>query len=250
MAVVYVAGCLVVILANFSKIPTAVSLIFTEAFSAHALYGGFVGVLVMGVRRAAFSNEAGLGSAAIAHAAAKTKEPVREGIVGMLEPFIDTIVICSMTALVVLVSGVYDLHGAERLAVFADTHGAQEGAVLTAVAFKQVISWFPYVLALAVVLFAYSTMISWCYYGERGWIYIMDHFGGSGLRTVVFFRIFFVFCVFVGAVANLGPILDLSDALLLSMAFPNIVGSVLLAPKVLRHLQDYWGRYTRGEMTS
>ncbi|MDK2970829.1 MAG: alanine or glycine:cation symporter, family [Candidatus Sumerlaeota bacterium] len=248
MAVVYVLACLFVIGVNFRQIPHAFSLIFTEAFSSQALYGGFIGVLVQGVRRAAFSNEAGMGSAAIAHAAARTKEPIREGIVGMIEPFVDTIVICTMTALVVIVSGVYDLHGAERAVLFTDTHGAQEGAVLTAVAFQQVISWFPYILAMAVVLFAYSTMISWCYYGERGWIYLLDHFGGSGLRTVIIFRIFFVFCVFIGAVANLGPVLDLSDALFLSMAFPNILGSMFLAPKVLRHLKDYWGRYQRGEM--
>ncbi|MBX3729469.1 MAG: alanine:cation symporter family protein [Candidatus Sumerlaeia bacterium] len=248
MAGVYILGCLVVILSHADKVPGALALIVREAFAADALYGGFIGVLVMGVRRAAFSNEAGIGSAAIAHSAARTNEPVREGIVGLLEPFIDTIVICMMTAIVVIVTGVYDIHGAEKAAIMATAHHAPEGAVLTAVAFGQVVSWFPYILAAAVVLFAYSTMISWCYYGERGWIYLFDHWGGIGLRSVILYRLFFVFCVFVGAVANLGPIIDLSDALLLSMAFPNILGMILLAPLVKKKTDDYFARLRAGKM--
>ena len=241
MCGIYVLASIFVILTHISQIPETIRLIFTMAFTKNAYYGGFFGVLVMGVRRAAFSNEAGLGSAAIAHAAAKTEEPVREGIVGMIGPFIDTIVVCSMTAMVVIITGMWNDPSIPQSA----------GVTLTTEAFGSVIGWFPYILTLCIGLFAYSTMISWCYYGERGWIYLLDHIGeeGYGLKTVVLFRIIFVVFIVVGAVSKLSDVLDFSDAMIFSMAFPNIVGSIILAPKVLKKVRDYWERYQSGEMS-
>lgn len=242
MCAIYVLAAIAVILVNAKQIPAALSTIFSMAFTKDAVFGGAVGVLVIGVTRASFSNEAGLGSAAIAHAAAKTDEPVREGMVAMLGPFIDTIIICLMTALVVVVTGAWQ----SSLASGGDV---DQGVVMTSQAFASVISWFPYVLSVCVVLFAYSTMISWCYYGERGWIYLLDHFGeGVGLRSVVVFRVLFVIAAWFGAVAKLGPVLDFSDLMILCMAFPNIVGSVILAPTLLKHVREYWSRYKSGEM--
>ena len=241
MVSIYVLASLVVIFANLGEVPAAIGLIIGKAFSGNAFFGGMAGVLVTGVQRAAFSNEAGLGSAAIAHAAAKTDEPVREGMVAMLGPFIDTIVVCLMTGLVVVITGTWN----NPEVVNADN---LQGVAVTAAAFSTVISFFPTVLTICVTLFAYSTMISWCYYGERGWIYLLDHFNGAGLKTVTVFRVIFVLFVVVGAVNKLGDVLDFSDIMILSMAFPNIVGSVILAPKVLGKLNDYWGRFTSGEI--
>jgi len=241
MCGIYVLASIFIILTHISQIPETIRLIFTMAFTKNAYYGGFFGVLIMGVRRAAFSNEAGLGSAAIAHAAAKTEEPVREGMIG---PFIDTIIVCSMTAMVVIITGTWNDPSISQSA----------GVTLTTEAFGSAISWFPYILTLCIGLFAYSTMISWCYYGERGWIYLLDHIQiggeGYGLKTVVLFRIIFVIFIVVGAVSKLSDVLDFSDAMIFSMAFPNIVGSIFLAPKVLEKVRDYWGRYQSGEMSS
>ncbi|MCA9436287.1 MAG: alanine:cation symporter family protein [Candidatus Omnitrophica bacterium] len=237
MCGLYIVASLVVIGVNYEKIPESLFLIFEMAFTQNALFGGMVGVIVTGVTRAAFSNEAGLGSAAIAHAAAKTDEPVREGLVAMIEPFIDTIIVCLMTSLVVIVSGVWDK---KELA---------DGVIMTSAAFDTVLPWFRYILTICIFLFAYSTMISWCYYGERGWIYLLDHFGhGAGLRSVVVFRLVFVFFVFWGTVNELTTVLTFSDMMILSMAFPNIIGSILLAPTVLKIVQDYWRRFKSGEM--
>ncbi len=242
MVVFYVIACLYVIFTHLSAVGPAVELIFTRAFTENALFGGAIGVLIRGVRRAAFSNEAGIGSAAIAHAAAKTDEPVREGMVAMLGPFIDTVVICSMTGLTLIISGVW-----------AD-NAIPMGSPMMAAAFDKSLEfggyrWGDEVLSIAVFFFAYSTMISWCYYGERGWIYLLDHVGeGKGVRTVGIFRAFFVFFVFAGSVLSLGPVLDFSDLMILCMAFPNIVGSIILAPVVARKLNDYWRRYKSGEM--
>ncbi len=238
MCGIYVLACMVIIITNITMIPASIKLIFSMAFSANAAYGGFVGVLVWGVKRAAFSNEAGLGSAAIAHAAAKTKEPVREGMVAMIGPFIDTIIVCFMTAMVVIVTGAWADPALE---------GAT-GVTLTSNAFASVLPWFPFILTACIALFAYSTMISWCYYGERGWIYLLDHFNGAGLKTVVVFRLIFIIAIWYGAVKSLSDVLTFSDLMILSMAFPNIIGSVILAPKVLVLMQDYWGRYQAGEL--
>ena len=243
MCGIYVLASLFVILTNLGQLPSALSQMFQMAFTENAVFGGMMGVLVTGVTRAAFSNEAGLGSASIAHAAAKTDEPVREGMVAMMGPFIDTIVVCLMTSMVVIITGAWSDPTLTQVA------GINPGVKLTAFAFESVISWFPYILAVCIALFAYSTMISWCYYGERGWIYLLDHFGDKlGQKSVIGFRIIFVFFVVFGAVNKLGDVLDFSDIMILSMAFPNIIGSVILAPKLLPKVKDYWERYSSGQM--
>lgn len=228
MVAIYVAACLVILVTNHAAIPAAFVLIFKRAFSDNAAFGGVVGVLVWGVKRASFSNEAGLGSSAIAHAAAKTNEPVREGLVAMLEPFIDTMIVCLMTALVVIVSGAWDHPGTAN----------ETGVAVTNFAFATVMPWFPKVLSVCVVLFAYSTMISWCYYGERGWIYLLDHFG-LGLKTLPIFRGIFVCFVFVGSVLPLEAVLTFSDILILCLALPNLLGCAMLIPVVAPKINDY-----------
>ncbi len=238
MCGLYVCFSILIIVMNITRVPEAIGLIFRLAFTGNAFYGGFVGVLVWGIRRSSFSNEAGLGSAAIAHAAAKTEEPVREGLVAMIGPFIDTIIVCLMTAMVVIITGTWNDPSLSQ----------SDGVTLTTIAFKSAIGWFPLILTVSIGLFAYSTMISWAYYGERGWIYLLDHFGGVGLKTVIVFRVIFVLFILVGAVYPLRAVLDFSDAMVLGMAFPNIVGSIILAPKVLGKVRDYWSRYQSGEM--
>lgn len=232
MCCLYVLTGLYIVLVNFESIPASLSVIYNGAFSATAIKGGFLGVLIIGVQRAAFSNEAGLGSAAIIHAAAKTDEPVREGLVAMLGPFIDTIIVCLTTALVVVVTGTY-----------ADPEiansGTNIGIAITSQAFGSVIPWFPIVLAICILLFAYSSMLAWCYYGERGWIYLINSFGGSGLKTLFIFRIIFILCVIVGTTNNLEDVINFSDVLLLGMSFPNIFGSIMMAPVVKRELNKY-----------
>ncbi len=237
MCLIYVVACLFVIVSHLTELPALISLIFTEAFNPDAFGGGMVGVLIIGVQRAAFSNEAGVGSAAIVHSAAKTSEPIREGTVALLEPFIDTIVVCSMTALVILITGAWNN------AAWLDEGLA--GTALTSRAFASEISWFPYVLTLAVVLFAYSTMISWSYYGERCW----ETLFGSSKVSVYTYKLLFVVAVFVGATAQLGTVLDFSDMMILCMAFPNILGLALLSPGVRRDLMDYWKRFKNDEFT-
>jgi len=236
MCGVYVLACLWILVNNAGAIPAAIQTIVTEAFTPQAGYGALIGVLVMGFRRAAFSNEAGVGSAAIAHSAAKTEYPVREGIVALLEPFIDTVVVCTMTALVIVITGAYN--NPDYAHFVADDNGAG----LTSRAMQEQISWFPYVLSVAVVLFAYSTMISWSYYGERCWAYLF------GDRSSMVYRILFLVFVFLGAVVSATNVLALSDLLILGMAFPNILGVALLSGKVKRELNEYWAKYRAGEL--
>jgi len=238
MCGIYLLASILIILNNLSELPNAIGLIISGAFNAPALKGGIVGVIIVGFTRAAFSNEAGIGSAAIAHSAAKTNEPVREGIVAMIGPFIDTIVICFMTGMVLVITGAYNVPPVAGI--------ANEGVGLTMTAFHKSFlgDWFPYILSLCVVLFAFSTMISWCYYGERGWGYLFGH------KSVVIYRIVFVVCVFIGSVTSLGNVVDFSDLMLLSMAFPNIIGGLILAPMVKQKLKDYWTRYQSGQMTT
>lgn len=228
MCGLYILAALYVILSDAAAVPAAFGEIWHQAFSPQAAFGGVVGVMVQGFRRAAFSNEAGVGSASIAHSAAATDEPVREGIVALLEPFIDTIIVCTMTALVVVITGAYLEKG--------------DGVLMTSNAFDSVLPWFDPVLALAVFLFAFSTMISWSYYGERCWAYL---FGPSS--SMVYRSIFLVFVV-LGSVLQLGSVIDFSDLMVLGMSFPNLLGAVLLSNHVGRALQDYWGRYKSGRM--
>ncbi len=232
MCVLYVLSGIAVLVINASAVPGAVATIFSAAFSDDALYGGVIGVIIQGVRRAAFSNEAGVGSAAIAHSAAKTKYPVREGLVALLEPFIDTIIICFMTGIVIVTTGVY-----------ADPATAGlDGVLLTQAAFGASLGEFAqYLLAIAVVLFAFSTMISWSYYGERCWSFLF------GPDQSFPYRILFCGFVWLGCVASLSNVLDFSDLMILSMAFPNIVGVVLLSGKIKEALDSYWERFRAGE---
>lgn len=241
MCGIYVLAALFVIGANIDRLGESFALIVRLAFSENAFFGGIWGVMVTGVTRAAFSNEAGLGSAAIAHAAAKTDEPVREGIVAMIGPFIDTMIICLMTALVVIITGTWDNPELVK-------QGSNIGVTITSEAFRTVLPWFPYLLTVSICLFAYSTMVSWCYYGERGWIYLLDHFNGAGLKTVVVFRVLFIVSIVIGATNPLEDVIGFTDMMILSMALPNIVGSVILTPSVLPLVNDYWSRYTSGAM--
>ncbi|MEW4489177.1 alanine:cation symporter family protein [Thalassoglobus sp. JC818] len=234
MCIIYSAACLYIIVMHLDRVPELVASIFTEAFTGAAMGGGIIGVLVVGVQRAAFSNEAGAGSAAIAHSAAKTEEPVREGCVALLGPFIDTVIVCSMTALVILITGAWDNND------WIVEQGL-EGAALTSRAFKEEISWFPMVLSIAVTLFAYSTIISWSYYGEKAWETIF------GARSTIIYKCLAVICVFIGTIVNLGSVLDFSDMMILGMAFPNILGVVLLSPSVRSDLLKYWKRYQAGD---
>ncbi len=232
MALLYVGTALVVIGVNYAALPEAIGLIVTNAFSPEGVTGGMLAVLVLGFRRAAFSNEAGIGSSAIAHAAVKTKEPVTQGFVAMLEPFIDTVVICTITALVIILT-VYDP------AMLND--GTASGVELTSSAFASVLPWFPYVLAVVVMLFAYSTMISWSYYGMEGFVYI---FGPKRWSKYTFNGIYCLF-VIVGCTSQLDAVLDFSDAMIFAMALANVTGLYLLLPVVRRELDDYWRRLGR-----
>jgi alanine or glycine:cation symporter, AGCS family len=228
MCGVYVLAGLFIMVINAEAVPGAMMAIVSEAFSPQAGFGGLLGVLAMGFQRASFSNEAGVGSASIAHSAASTTEPVREGIVALLEPFIDTVCVCSMTGIVVVVTGAYKIEGLD-------------GVAMTANAFGQGISWFPYVLSVAVLLFAFSTMISWSYYGERCVVYLF----GDAMK-LPYKAVFLLFVVF-GSSFKLGNVLDFSDLMILGMAFPNVLGAVLLSGKVKAALDDYWGRYQAGQ---
>lgn len=232
MCAVYVVSGLAILVMNVENIGWAFSHIVSEAFTPEAGLGGLAGVLVVGFQRAAFSNEAGIGSASIAHSAAATDEPVREGIVALLEPFIDTIVVCTMTALVVVITGAY-----------RDPE-AGEGIVMTSWAFGQQLTWFPQVLSFAAFLFAFSTMISWSYYGERCWSFIF----GSSRNVSMIYRVVFLVFVVLGSILELGNVIGFSDLMILGMAFPNILGLLLLSNRVSRALDDYWGRLKRGEM--
>ncbi len=230
MCGIYVAGAILLLLSNMDKIPGAFGAIFGGAFNAEAMYGGAIGALVTGFKRAAFSNEAGVGSAAIAHSAAKTDYPVREGIVALLEPFIDTVVVCTMTALVIVISGVYNAPEHAHLII------NPEGAALTGEAFKTVpwmASWFPKLLLLAVIMFAFSTMISWSYYGERCW----THLFGQGASMA--YKILFLVFVVLGSIVRAQNVLDFGDLMILVMAFPNILGLYFLKGFVTKDLQEY-----------
>jgi AGCS family alanine or glycine:cation symporter len=223
MGGVYVLAGLAVILMNFTAIPAAFGEIISGAFGLEAGIGCLIGALLQGVRRAAFSNEAGTGSAGIAHAVVKTDQPVSQGIVAMIGPFIDTVVICMITALVIVITGSY---GSE---------GNMEGVELTSRAFESAFSWFPYVLALTVFLFAFSTMISWAYYGLKATTYLF----GERKSTEMIYKVLFCLFVIVGASADLGVIIRMSDSLFFLMAIPNIIGLYILAPEIKRDLKKY-----------
>ena len=232
MATLYVIACFIVIFANITEVPAAVGTIVSEAFVPKAAVGGFIGVMVQGIRRSSFSNEAGVGSAAIAHSAARTDEPVREGLVSLLEPLIDTVIICNLTAISIVLTGAY----------IVDPGSELSGVDMTATAFGSVVGWFPIVLSIAVCLFAFSTIISWSYYGIQAWTYLF------GERSAIAFKIIYVVCTFLGCLTSLSLIIDFSDLLLLGMAFPNLLGCYILSNEVAGDLSNYWGRLKSGQM--
>ncbi len=231
MASIYIVAALAVIIMNIQNIGPAFSAIVDGAFSPSALKGGILGVLVIGFQRAAFSNEAGVGSAAIAHSAAKTNHPPSEGFVALLEPFIDTVVVCTLTALVLIFTGMHEVEG-------------MAGAQLTSDAFGSQISWFPYILALAVFLFAFSTMISWSYYGMRAWTYLF----GKSKRSEMIYKMLFLVFVVVGASVSLGAVLDFSDMMILAMSFPNIIGLYIMSGEVRKDLDGYLAKLKAGQL--
>ncbi|HEV7351138.1 alanine/glycine:cation symporter family protein [Telluribacter sp.] len=223
MCGIYILAALVVIGVNIANLPETLALIFTEAFSPVAVSGGLVGVLVQGFRRAAFSNEAGVGSAAIAHSAVKTEYPASEGLVSLLEPFIDTVIICTMTAIVVIITGDYD------------NAGNMGGVEMTSESFATVLPWFPYVLTFTVVLFAFSTMISWSYYGLQAWLFL---FGKNRFNDILY-KVLFCFFVVIGAAASLSAVTDFSDAMIFAMSVPNLIGLFFLLPVVKAEVTRY-----------
>ena len=232
MAVTYILGSLTVILLNADRIPWAISAIATEAFNPAAMTGGMLGVMIMGFQRAVFSNEAGLGSAAIAHSAVKTHEPVTEGFVALMEPFIDTVVICTLTALVILTT----VYGPELAGA------GMQGIELTSRAFASTLSWSTVPLSIIAILFAFSTLLSWSYYGLKGWTYIL----GESTRVELVFKT--IFCLFaaLGCMIQLDAVLDFSDALVFVIALPNILGLYILAPIIKRELVSYQQRVRSG----
>lgn len=223
MAVLYIVACLYVIGCNIEHFPQAMSAIFNGVFSGGAVGGGILGGLIAGVRRAVFSNEAGIGSAPITHAAVRSDSHITQGIISMLNPFIDTVVICTMTALVIVITGVY-------------SEGAgMEGISLTAKAFATAGDWTIYWLGLTVFLFAYSTLISWYYLGEKGFTYLF----GEGKRRVLLFKLFYCLFVVIGCAANLAQVIDFTDALFFAMALPNVIAIYIMAPEIKRDVKVY-----------
>ena len=237
MAVIYISASLWILGVNYDKIDDAFSIIFQEAFATSAIYGGMLGAIVQGFQRAVFSSEAGIGSSPVAHAPARTKYSVRQGLVALYEPFIDTVVICTLTALVIIITGVYAHDGA-----YSTLIEAKQGAALTSAAYGTVISWFPIILSISITLFAFSTMISWSYYGERAWVYIF------GSKFSIVYKIMFLSLIIIGTVVSTSILVDFSFMLLLAMALPNILGLFILSGEVKKLLEDYMKKLKSGEL--
>jgi len=227
MALFYVTTALIIVFININKIGDVFYLIFNGAFNPPAIKGGIIGVMIMGIQRGAFSNEAGIGSAAIAHSAAKTNEPVSEGLVALIEPMIDTVIICTMTALVIIFSGVYE------------NPMGLSGAPLTSAAFASVFPWFPYLLLIAILLFAFSTMISWSYYGLKGFNYLFGRYFKKEKHGSLIYYFLFLICIIIGSSSQLEAVMDFSDMMILTMAFPNIIGLIIMSGEVQIDLKNY-----------
>jgi AGCS family alanine or glycine:cation symporter len=230
MCILYVVCGVSLLIAHADSLGSAVATIVSEAFSWQAGAGGFFGALIQGFRRAAFSNEAGAGSAPIVHSAARTEEPVREGIVALLEPFVDTIIVCTITGLVIVVTGAY----------LEPDVGS--GIAMTSMAFATVFPWFPPLLSFIAVLFAFSTMISWSYYGEQCWVRLF------GVGTILFYKGLFLLFVWMGAIFNANAVIDFGDAMILGMAFPNMFGAVILSGRIKRELDKYLEKLRSGQL--
>ncbi|MGO2037443.1 MAG: alanine/glycine:cation symporter family protein [Brevibacterium sp.] len=228
MAIFYVVSCLLVLGMNFTNIPNAIGEIFAGAFNPQGIAGGIVGVMIIGFQRSAFSNEAGIGSAAIAHSAVKTRRPISEGFVALLEPFIDTVIVCTMTALTIIVA---------NQASYREDLGEGEigGVALASDAFSTVASWYPILLAIAVALFAFSTLITWAYYGERAWSYLF----GRSKPTITAFRTLVCVFVVIGCIASFSKVVEFADAALFMCAFINILGLYMLMPVVRKEMKKY-----------
>lgn len=224
MCITYLLGAATILILHLSEVPAAIALIVSKAFTPDAYVGGLIGALLVGIQRGTFSNEAGIGSAPIAHSAVKTSKPASEGIVALLEPFIDTIIVCTMTALVIVITGSYG----ENLA-------GTDGIAVTSQAFASVIAWFPFVLFIAVTLFAISTMISWSYYGQQAWTTIF----GTSRRANLSYQLIFCVCIVIGSALSLGAVTDFSDGMLLGMCFPNLIGVYFLLPVVRSELNSF-----------
>lgn len=229
MCALYIVTCLYIIFAAYEKIPETFLLIIQGAFNAEAMYGGVLGVLITGFRRASFSNEAGVGSASIAHAAVKTNEPVTEGLVSLLEPFLDTIVICTMTAVVIVITGAYHDVG-------------KDGITLTSHAFATTVDWFHYILSISVFLFAFATMISWSYYGLKSWTYLF----GDGKKTELIYKLMYCFFIVVGSSMSLTKVVDFSDAMIFSMSIFNIIGLYMLAGELKQDMNQFLHKIDQG----
>lgn len=243
MALIYLSACLIVIAVNLPQVPAAFAAILSGAFTGAGVAGGAIGALIVGFQRAAFSNEAGLGSAAIAHSAVRTKHPVTEGYVALLEPFIDTVVVCTMTALTIIIAGTPFWRDAQATALAGgDT---PDGVLVTSNAFETVLPWFPYVLTVAVALFALSTMITWAYYGQKAWTYLV----GRSRRSERAYQVVFCLFVVVGSVLTLGSVLAFADAVLFLLALFNVAGLYLLAPVVKHEVVEYQRKRRSGEVT-
>ncbi len=229
MCLSYILCGLLIVAIHASAVPAAFATIMREAFSFEAGLGGFVGVLIQGFRRAAFSNEAGTGSAAIAHSAARTDEPMREGMVALLEPFVDTLIVCNVTGIVIVVTGAY-------------AHPeAGTGIAMTSWAFASVFPWFPKVLSLIAFLFAYSTMISWSYYGEQCWAHLF------GVRSILLYKAIFLAFTWLGSIFQASAVVNFGDMMILGMAFPNLIGVMLLSGQIKADLDVYWRKLRAGE---
>jgi AGCS family alanine or glycine:cation symporter len=235
MAVLYVAMSITVLVVEADQIGPAFAAIWNGAFSAEGVAGGFIGALIQGLKRATFSNEAGVGSAAIAHSAVKTSEPVTEGLVSLLEPFIDTVIICTMTALVITIAGL-------NAGPYPSPDGLT-GVQLTAASFQTAYDWFRYPLALAVLMFAISTMISWSYYGLKAWTYLF----GEGKTNELIYKLMFCFFVVVGCSIGFSAVIDFSDAAIFAMSIFNIIGLYFLMPVVKAELNKFMGKVKSGE---
>ncbi|MFI7580025.1 amino acid carrier protein [Kocuria kalidii] len=242
MAAVYIAACLIVILVNFGQVPAAMAAIVDGAFSPEGMAGGVLGVMIVGFQRAAFSNEAGLGSAPIAHSAVKTRRPVSEGFVAMFEPFVDTVIICTMTALAIIIAGAPSLQAGIDQVQAGD--GAPDGVILTSDAFATVLPWFPIVLAIAVILFAFSTLITWFYYGLKAWEFL---FGRSRISDNIF-RFIYLFFTVAGTVLTFSEVIAFADAALFVCGFVNLLGVYFLLPVIKKEMKEYLADRKSGKL--
>ncbi|MER1995230.1 MAG: alanine/glycine:cation symporter family protein [Arthrobacter sp.] len=242
MAAVYILACGAVIAANFENIPAAFGAIIEGAFRPEGFAGGILGVMIIGFQRASFSNEAGVGSAAIAHSAVKTRRPVSEGFVAMFEPLVDTVLICTMTALAIIMAGAPSLQaGIDQV---QGGGGAPDGVILTSDAFATVLPWFPVVLAVAVALFAYSTLITWSYYGLKAWEYLF----GRGRKREITYKVIFLTFTVAGCILSFSQVISFTDAALFICAFVNLLGVYLMLPVIKREMKKYLADRKSGKL--